>query len=207
MTTLPVRTAGSLLSVLTALFCLAAVPRASAAAADSRRDMVSVLEAGAPHPSLGEAARVWDRFAGTWDCDFGFHAADGKVTHASGELIVGWILDGLAIQDIWMTYPAPGSGAERTLGTTIRTYDAKAKLWQVVFVAASFGTIITLDGGEEGDRIVLRGKQADGALVRWSFNDIRPDAFVWRGEISSDGGKTWFLQEEHQMRRRGAARG
>ena len=48
-------------------------------------------------------------------------------------------------------------------------------------------------------------QDTDGSEMRWSFNDIRPDSFVWRGEVSHDGGKTWWLQEEHHMKRRASA--
>ena len=75
-------------------------------------------------------------------------------------------------------------------------------MWRVVFVAPAFGSIVTIEGGAEGDRIVLRGQDADGAELRWSFNDMSADSFVWRGEKSRDGGKTWRLEEEHHMKRR-----
>ncbi len=169
---------------------------------DPRRAMIATLGASAPHPSLGDQARLFDRFVGTWDCDFGFHLDDGAVRRLSGEILFGWVLDGRAMQDIWITYPTPGSGAERKIGTTLRTFDRKAGLWRVVFVAASYGSLVTLQGGSEGDRIVLRGKDTDGSQLRWSFNEIQPDSFVWRGESSRDGGKTWRLEEEHRMRRR-----
>jgi hypothetical protein len=39
-------------------------------------------------------------------------------------------------------------------------------------------------------------------MLRWSFNDLKGDSFIWRGEKSRDGGKTWKLEEEHQMKRR-----
>jgi len=55
----------------------------------------------------------------------------------------------------------------------------------------------------EGDRIVLRGTDVDGYPIRWSFNEIKPESFVWRGEKSRDDGKTWKLEEEHHMKRRG----
>jgi hypothetical protein len=38
--------------------------------------------------------------------------------------------------------------------------------------------------------------------VRWSFNDIRKDSFLWRGEISADAGKTWQLEQEMRVKRR-----
>jgi len=58
-----------------------------------------------------------------------------------------------------------------------------------------------LKGGAVGDRIVLEGVDRDGSPFRWSFNDIRRDSFVWRGEISSDGGKTWRLEQEMRLKR------
>lgn len=72
----------------------------------------------------------------------------------------------------------------------------------MVFVSPKHGVFLTVQGGAEGDRIVLRGLDADGSQLRWSFNDIKDDSFTWRGEKSRDGGKTWKLEEEHHMKRR-----
>jgi hypothetical protein len=168
--------------------------------ADSRRDMMMALPASGPHPSLGDEARAFDRLVGTWDCDYSFHSEDGTITHASGELRFGWILDGRALQDIWITYPK-GPEEERLIGTSVRFFDAKTRMWRVVFVLPALGQITLVEGRAEGDRIVLEG-QAAGSQRRWSFNDIRDNSFVWRGEKSRDGGKTWRVVEEHHMKRR-----
>ncbi len=173
-------------------------------ASDHRRDMITVLPSLKPHASLGEHARDFDRFIGTWDCDYASIAADGVVTHFKGELLFGWIIDGRALQDIWIGYPR-GTSTERSIGTSVRFYDIKAGIWRVVWIAPSVGAIITLTGGAVGDRIVLNGQDTDGSLIRWSFNEIHPDSFVWRGETSHDQGKTWFLAEEHHMKRRSSA--
>jgi hypothetical protein len=87
----------------------------------------------------------------------------------------------------------------------VRFFDSKSKMWRVVFVAPAFGVLSTLQGGAEGNGIVLTGQDSDGSSLRWSFNDIQTDSFVWRGEKSRDGGKTWRLEEEHQMKRRKGA--
>jgi hypothetical protein len=165
--------------------------------------MVTALSAPGPHPSLGDEARVFDRLIGTWDCDYTFHNADGSVRHSSGELRFGWIIDGRAIQDIWITYPTE-AGKEREIGTSIRFFDHKSKIWRVVFVNPAYDALITVQGGVEGNQIVLRGVDGQGSARRWSFHDIQADSFSWRGEKSRDGGKTWVLQEEHRMRRRPA---
>ncbi len=187
-----------------------AVDRAGAESAarppsDPRQEMIAVLAASKPHPSLGDKGQVWDRFVGTWDCDFGFFLEDGSTRRAAGELEFGWVLDGRALQDIWISYPSDGS-QERKIGTSLRFYDDKAEAWRVVFVSPTYGAFLAVQGGVEGDRIVLRGTDEEGATLRWSFNDMQADSFVWRGEKSRDGGKTWRLEEEHRMRRRPPAR-
>ena len=168
---------------------------------DPRTAMIDALSATSPHPSLGSEARVFDRFIGTWDCDYGFYGDDGTKRHVKGELEFGWILDGRAIQDIWISYPT-GPGKERGLGTTVRFFDARSKTWRIIFVNPTYGALIEMKGGEEGGRIVLRGVDDEGSTLRWTFNDITANAFVWRGEKSRDGGKTWKLEEEHHMTRR-----
>jgi hypothetical protein len=36
--------------------------------------------------------------------------------------------------------------------------------------------------GTNGDRIMLEGAADDGSALRWSFNEIRQDSFVWCGK-------------------------
>src|ERR1044071_4099848 len=168
---------------------------------DPRVAMIDGLQALGPHISLGAEARVFDRFVGTWDCDYTRYLDDGTKRHAKGELEFGWILDGRAIQDVWISYPTE-PGKERGLGTTVRFFDARSKTWRIIFVNPTYGALIEMKGGEEGGRIVLRGVDDEGSTLRWTFNDITANAFVWRGEKSRDGGKTWKLEEEHHMTRR-----
>ncbi|PYJ39344.1 MAG: hypothetical protein DME84_02085, partial [Verrucomicrobia bacterium] len=110
---------------------------AAAQCADPRQDMIKSLGAPGPHSSLGDQAQVFDRLVGTWDCDYGFHLDDGSVRHKKGELLVGWVLDGRAVQDIFITYPAEGE-KDRRMGTTIRFFDTTLKQWRIVFISPQF---------------------------------------------------------------------
>jgi hypothetical protein len=177
-------------------------PTSSATGNDPRRDMITALPALSPHSSLGDQARVFDRFVGTWDCDYVHYEKDGSVKRYPGEVIFGWIIDGRALQDIWIWYEKGRSTNDRGIGTTLRIFDPKSGRWRIVWVSPAAGIIKILTGGGVGDRIVLEGKADDGSSLRWSFNDIRNDSFVWRGETSSDEGKTWRLTAEYHMRRR-----
>ena len=166
-----------------------------------REAMIRALGAPGPNPSLGEEAQTFDRLIGTWDADFSFRRDDGTVFHKKGELLFGWIMEGRAVQDLWIGYPT-AENKERTIGTTIRFFDTALKQWRIVFINPQFNYVIATQGGREGDRIVLRGLDSDGLPIRWTFSEIQPDSFHWQGEKSKDGGKTWKVEEDHHMKRR-----
>ena len=94
--------------------------------------------------------------------------------------------------------------AQARRGTTVRFYDAKFKEWRIVWIPPLSGNVITLKGGAVGDCIVLLGRDVNGMMLRWSFNDIQADSFLWRGESSSDEGKTWRTEQVMRLRRRAA---
>jgi hypothetical protein len=161
----------------------------------------AALHAEGPRAVLGEQARIFDRFVGTWDCDYTNFAEDGSVSQRyPGQVTFGWILDGHAMQDVWSG--EAGDHGERVAGTSIRFFDERADRWTVVWIFPPAGVITTVRGGSVGDRIVLEGEDADGSSHRWSFNHIRRDSFTWRGERSSDGGSTWRLVADYKMVRR-----
>jgi hypothetical protein len=178
---------------------------ATAGAADPRHDIFGVLPAPGPNPALGHHADLFGRFVGTWDADYAFIQPDGSARQQRGEVLFGWVMNGYAIQDIFLSYP-DSAGGERKMVGGLRYVDPRTDRWTVMFVAPSFNAAIRMEGGAEGDRIVLRGRDADGVELRWSFNDITADSFIWRGETSHDGGRTWRMDEEHHMRRRAPAR-
>jgi hypothetical protein len=176
----------------------------TAPASDPRLDMVTALQAMGPHPSLGDQAKVFGRLIGTWDGEYTEFSNDGKATHSSGEWIFGWVMDGRAIQDLFIIHPSAAHQAG-FVGTTLRFYDPKSQTWSVTFIDPENGAVETLTGSAVGDdRIVLLSKDSDGKESRWSINDIRRDSWIFRDEASSDAGKSWRLREEDHMKRRGA---
>ncbi len=151
-------------------------------------------------------AKVFDGLVGTWDVEYTDFLKDGTVKHASGELIVGWVLDGRAMQDIFTIFPSE-AGKDRYIATTLRYFDSKTGTWRATFVDPANDSIIKFTGVVEGpDRIVFRSQPMDGKELRWSCNDIRRDSFVWREEETRDGGETWLLDAELRMTRRDVAR-
>ena len=167
-------------------------------------DLTTALRAASPNPALGDQAQVLGRIVGTWDVEYTDFAKDGTATHRTGEFIVGWIMDGQAVQDLWIVNPS-GKRKEREVYTTLHYFDPKSRTWRATFVDPEHGSIARFTGGPVGnDRFVLETPDLGSQTNRWSFNDIRSDSFVYRDEASSDGGKTWKLQSEYQMKRRRA---
>ena len=178
----------------------------SSSAADPPRDLVAALEATNPNPSLGDQAQVLSRLVGAWDVEYTDFSKDGKSIHRTGEFIVSWVMDGRALQDLWIVDPS-GKRKDREVYTTLHYFDAKSRTWHATFVDPEHGSIARFAGGPQGsDRFVIETADLGNPTNRWSFNDIGPDSFVYRDEASTDGGKSWRLQSEYQMKRRGAAR-
>jgi hypothetical protein len=171
---------------------------------DPRLEMVTTLEAMSPHPSLGDQAKVLGRLVGTWDVEYTDFSKDGNAIHRTGEFIVGWVMDGRAIQDVWIVDPS-GTRKDREVYTDLHYFDPKTRTWHATFVDPEHASVARFTGGAVGDdRFVLETQDMGSKETRWSFNDIRPDSFVWRDEASSDGGTTWRLQSEYHMKKRGA---
>ena len=84
----------------------------TSAATDRRLDMVAALPATSPHVSLGNESKTLGRVVGTWDVEYLDYTKDGTATHRTGEFIVAWVLDGRAVQDLWIVDPT-AAGKER----------------------------------------------------------------------------------------------
>jgi hypothetical protein len=166
---------------------------------------ILALQAPSPHVSLGDDSKMLGRVVGTWDVDYLDYLKDGTVSHRTGEFIVEWVLDGRAVQDLWIVDPT-AANKEREVYTTVYYFDPKSRQWHATFVDPQAAAVMSFSGGAVGaDRFVLETQDANSKTTRWSFNEVRRDSFTWRDEQSSDGGQTWRLKSEYHMKRHGAS--
>jgi hypothetical protein len=86
-------------------------------------------------------------------------------------------------------------------GTTLRVYDPRIDAWQIQWTDPVTQNVLHMIGRKQGDDIVQLGTRPDGVLIRWSFSEITPNSFRWRGEVSSDRGASWRLNVEFSARR------
>jgi len=172
---------------------------------------LDALQAGGPAVDRGGNMDLYAWLIGSWELDVTGHLPDGKTRRRPGEWHFGWVLEGRAIQDVWIV-PARGEGRagdaahnSNVYGTTLRTYDPRIDAWHIQWTDPVTQSYFRMIGRAHGPDVVQLGKTDTGQLLRWSFSEIRPHSFYWRGELSSDNGVRWHTNVEFSARRRHAA--
>jgi hypothetical protein len=84
-----------------------------------------------------------------------------------------------------------------------RFYDSHIGAWRSTWIDPLNGRVRRFIGRTEGGLVILDGLDED-PRERWSFRDITTDSFLWRGESSTDGAQSWFVEDEMLARRRQA---
>jgi len=166
----------------------------------------AALLATGPAPERGDKMDLYGWLIGSWDFDMVEYLPEGKQRARSGEWHFAWVLEGRAIQDVWIV-PKRGErtgdavAQDNYCGSTLRTYDPRLDAWRIQWTDPVSQRYFDMIGKREGESIVQLGKLPDGTPLRWSFHDIAPDSFTWRSEVSPDGGKTWLRNVQFHARR------
>lgn len=191
------------LSAMSPTLAAAKGPKANAVPnLEPRLDILGALAASGPHASFGDQSEIFERLVGSWDVEYMDILKDGRQQHRTGQFIVAWVLDGRAIEDVWIVFPAEPR-QEREVYADLRYFDSKTRSWPTVFIDPEHASMARFTGGTTSDgRIVLQTSDLGHPQNRWSFTDIGPDTCVFRDEFSSDGGESWKLQSEYHMTRR-----
>ena len=157
---------------------------------------VNALHTDRPAPDRAGKMGLYGWLVGAWTMDAVVHLDDGTTHTGRGEIHFGWVLEGRAIQDVWIL---PGVFH----GTTLRVYDPGIDAWHILWSDPLKQLYTRQIGRAHGRDIVQEGRADSGEATRWSFTEITPDSFLWLGERSLDDGATWQLQAEFRARRVG----
>ena len=172
---------------------------------------LAALTASGPAADRGRNMDLYGWLIGSWDLDVTGHLPDRSKRRRRGEWHFEWVLEGRAIQDVWIV-PPRGAGRAgdaasnvNVYGTTLRTYDPRIDAWRIHWTDPVTQSYFSMVGRRHGADIVQLGQLETGQLIRWSFSEIGPNSFNWRGELSSDNGATWHTNVEFNARRRAPA--
>jgi hypothetical protein len=155
---------------------------------------IEALHTDNPAADRADQMGLYGWLIGSWEMDAVMHRDDGTRSHGHGEIHFGWVLEGRAIQDVWIL---PGV----FYGTTLRVYDPGLDAWHILWNDPVKQLYMRQIGRARGNDIVQEGTADSGAATRWSFTEITPDSFHWLGERSLDGGASWHPQAEFFARR------
>ena len=148
---------------------------------------------GERNPGAPKELGVFSFLIGKWEGTGKARLPDGKVAEFSGVSWIGrYILDGTAIADEGhATYP----DGRPCLGISVRQYDAGRKTWIVEFLNVSESFLrkqvnggsgsVEVDGGDV--RVVTEGPTAS----REHYHVVDHDHWVYRMDLSTDGGRSW----------------
>ena len=172
--------------------------------ADARtRQFCRALTSKAPSHELDGHSADFDWLIGGWSGEVRDYSDDGAVAVSFGEWWFTWILEGRAIQDVWMVPPPSARhGASRLnnrYGTTTRRFSVHDGFWCIAWINPVSGTHTELRARRRYDRIVLEGIQGR-TPIRWSFVDITPSTFRWTGERQTSE-SIWRLESEFILER------
>src|SRR5437867_1186935 len=139
--------------------------------------VIQGLISDGPDPKLREKLSLFGQFIGDWEIEAQWFQPRGTTRKGKGELHFGWILNGQAVQDVWISHK---QGRKVAAGTTIRFYDPKLDAWHCTWISPSQGIVRTFLTRKVADEIVLEGTTKEGYPERWIFSEIRPNSFRWR---------------------------
>ena len=153
-------------------------------------------------PDIAQADDIFDFLIGSWDIDAVLYSPDGQQERRKGEVHATWVLEGRAIQDLFIfprradrTYPRSLPGDR--YATTIRTFDRALGAWRVNFInPADDKTSAELIARRRGDGIEMEGKLRDGTSIRWRYESITRTSFHYTAENLRDAGQSWQLYLE-----------
>ena len=169
-------------------------------------DFARYLHADGPNAEHAHALQLYGRFVGDWDAEITAHAPDGTTHRAAGEIHFGWVLEGRAVQDVWMiprpTGAAPFPIAGNWYGTTFRVYDPTIDAWRISWMDPGRSVFRQQIGRAKGEDIVQEGTTEAGDLSRWSFTKITQNSFHWLGEAKGKSAADWRLVVDVKATRR-----
>jgi hypothetical protein len=167
----------------------------------------AVLAAPGRSPDIPAAADAYGWLIGSWDLDvLHYGMADLTGRRLKGEVHFGWVLEGRAVQDVWIMPPRSerGSDIDRGMnmyGATLRVWDPSIHAWRITWINPVSGHREDQIGRRSGENVVQMGARPDGTQTRWSFSEITPDSFRWLGEALEPDGKAWKIEGEFRARR------
>jgi hypothetical protein len=173
---------------------------------------MEALHSNGPASDRADKMGLYGWLIGGWEMDVqvpqsGPNGANGARYEGKGEVHFGWVLEGRAIQDVWITPPrglrdGPVGVAANFYGSTFRIYDPGLDAWHIFWldpVKQFYSRMLGRAAGTDIEQLTVN----ETPLRRWRFSDITPSSFHWTADVDegADGVVKWRRHVEFFARR------
>ena len=93
---------------------------------NSDSQLARLLFSNGPVADRADKMGLYGWLIGDWTIDAVMHALDGETHERRGEIGFAWVLEGRAIQDVWIL-------PDFFYGTTLRVYDPGISAWHILW--------------------------------------------------------------------------
>jgi hypothetical protein len=167
---------------------------------------VDALISAERSPEIADSDDVYGWLVGSWELEVKHYVVDVRERHIKGEVHFAWVLEGRAMQDLWIfparnKRPPAKDDIVNSYGMTLRIWDPGIRAWRVTWNNPVTGRRDELVGRRQGKDIVQIGTRSDATPIRWIFSEITPESFRWTGESLNPDGETWKLEGEFLAKR------
>jgi hypothetical protein len=153
----------------------------------------SITTYGEKSPASPEELSVFSFLIGKWEGKGRTKIEDGKFAEYEVTWIGRYILDGTAIADE-LHGPAPDGSPY--LGISLRQYDAQRKTWIIEYLNVP-NSFLRKQVNENSGSVRVRGRnvtvtsESPAVVVREHYKVENDNGFVYRLDVSKDGGNNW----------------
>ncbi len=168
---------------------------------------IDALHSNGPAPDRADRMGLYGWLIGAWEMDVHVPLGDGARYEGKGEIHFGWVLEGRAIQDVWITPPRgarsdPVAAAADFYGSTFRIYDPSREAWHIFWldpVKQFYSRMLGRADGNDIEQLTVN----ETPQRRWRFSDITPNSFHWTADVDdgAEGATQWRRHVEFFARR------
>jgi hypothetical protein len=173
---------------------------------------INALHSDGPAPDRADKMGLYGWLIGGWEMDVIVRMENDAEHRGKGEIHFGWVLEGRAIQDVWITPPRDsGTGHQRDdplgaaanfYGSTFRIYDPGIDAWHIFWldpVKQFYSRMIGRADGTDIEQLTVN----ETPQRRWRFSEIKPNSFHWTADVDAGAGDApkWRRHVEFFARR------
>jgi len=153
----------------------------------------SMTPYGERNPGAPQELSVFSFLVGKWEGKGRTKIEDGKFAEYDVTWIGRYILDGTAIAD---ELHGPMPDGSPYLGISLRQYDADRSTWIIEYLNVTNSFLRRQVSKKSGsvsvkERNVTVTSESPGVVIREHYQVENDTAFVYRLDVSNDGGKNW----------------